>query len=76
MTRPIFYQFILLIFFPALARAESLAAQLSSHGHAALSISGGQSQMKRLQTLLKLRQFQCQILVATDLAARGSCLII
>lgn len=52
-------------------RAESLAAQLSSHGHAALSISGGQNQTKRLQTLLKLRQYQCKILVATDLAARG-----
>jgi len=52
-------------------RAESLAAQLSSHGHAALSISGSQTQTKRLQTLLKLRQFQCRILVATDLAARG-----
>ena len=52
-------------------RAESLAAQLSSHGHAALSISGCQTQTKRLQTLLKLRQYQCKILVATDLAARG-----
>lgn len=48
-----------------------MAAQLSSHGHAALSISGSQTQTKRLQTLLKLRQFQCKVLVATDLAARG-----
>lgn len=54
-----------LIFF--YCRAESLAAQLSSNGHAALSISGSQSQTKRLQTLLKLRQYQCKILVATDL---------
>ena len=52
-------------------RAESLSAQLSSNGFAALSISGSQSQTKRLQTLLKLRQYQCKILVATDLAARG-----
>lgn len=36
-----------------------------------MSISGNQTQTKRLQTLLKLRQFQCRILVATDLAARG-----
>lgn len=53
------------------SRAESLAALLSTHGYAALSISGGQNQTKRLQTLLKLRQYQCKILVATDLAARG-----
>lgn len=44
---------------------------MTSYGHAALSISGCQTQTKRLQTLLKLRQYQCKILVATDLAARG-----
>ncbi|XP_057373488.1 probable ATP-dependent RNA helicase DDX20 [Daphnia carinata] len=60
-----------MIFTNLQTRAESLAAQLSSSGHAALSISGSQTQTKRLQTLLKLRQYQCKILVATDLAARG-----
>ncbi|KZS09201.1 DEAD box ATP-dependent RNA Helicase [Daphnia magna] len=60
-----------MIFTNVQTRAESLAAQLSSCGHAALSISGSQTQTKRLQTLLKLRQYQCKILVATDLAARG-----
>ena len=65
------YLISLTIKYVKLFRAESLAAQLSSHGHAALSISGSQTQTKRLQTLLKLRQYQCKILVATDLAARG-----
>lgn len=48
-----------------------MCAQLTSRGHGALSICASQTQTKRLQTLLKLRQFECRILVATDLAARG-----
>ena len=34
-------------------------------------MSASQSQTERLQILLKLRQYQCKVLVATDLAARG-----
>ncbi len=48
-----------------------ISSKLSAHGYAVEAIHGDLSQSQREQVLLRFRQKQTQLLVATDVAARG-----
>ncbi len=48
-----------------------LAERLQAHGHRAESVHGGMSQVQREQVVRRLRDRLVQIVVATDVAARG-----
>lgn len=50
---------------------ERLAKNLAQHGFRVASIHGNKSQNQRLRALSQFKQNQLQILVATDIAARG-----
>jgi len=52
-------------------RAKSLARELASTGHAAVSLQGNLSQAERRRALDGFRQGKFDVLVATDIAARG-----
>ncbi|KTF84482.1 hypothetical protein cypCar_00002139, partial [Cyprinus carpio] len=52
-------------------RAQHLADILSSKGLPAVCISGGLSQDQRLEAMWKLKQYQCRVLISTDLTSRG-----
>ncbi|MEQ2316540.1 hypothetical protein AMECASPLE_033452 [Ameca splendens] len=52
-------------------RAQHLADILSSKGLPAVCISGGLSQDQRLEAMSKLKQYQCRVLISTDLTSRG-----
>lgn len=60
-----------LIFTETKREVEKLALDLSSHGHRAESIHGNKRQNQREKSLSAFRNDQCNILVATDVAARG-----
>ena len=60
-----------LVFTRTKHRAKRLAAQLSAAGHRAASLQGNLSQRQRQAALDGFKSGQHQILVATDLAARG-----
>jgi ATP-dependent RNA helicase RhlE len=51
--------------------ADRLSKYLSQRGISALSIHGNKSQSARTQTLAKFKSGNLQVLVATDIAARG-----
>ena len=60
-----------LVFTRTKHRAKRLAAQLNAAGHRAASLQGNLSQRQRQAALDGFKSGQHQILVATDLAARG-----
>ncbi len=60
-----------LIFARTKARTDRLARQLKRKGFAIASIHGDRSQNQRLAALDGFRNRRCNILVATDIAARG-----
>ncbi|NP_001116795.1 probable ATP-dependent RNA helicase DDX20 [Danio rerio] len=57
--------------FSNLHTAQHLADILSSKGLPAVCISGGLSQDQRLEAMWKLKQYQCRVLISTDLTSRG-----
>ncbi|XP_041860720.1 probable ATP-dependent RNA helicase DDX20 [Melanotaenia boesemani] len=60
-----------LVFSNMHTRAQHLADILSSKGLPAVCISGGLSQDQRLEAMSKLKQYQCRVLISTDLTSRG-----
>ncbi len=60
-----------LVFTRTKHKAKSLAAQLAKAGFSAASLQGNLSQNKRRQTMDGFRDGRFDILVATDIAARG-----
>uniref|UniRef100_A0A8C1SH34 Probable ATP-dependent RNA helicase DDX20 n=1 Tax=Cyprinus carpio TaxID=7962 RepID=A0A8C1SH34_CYPCA len=60
-----------LVFSNLHTRAQHLADILSSKGLPAVCISGGLSQDQRLEAMWKLKQYQCRVLISTDLTSRG-----
>ena len=60
------------IIFTATKRdTEELADELSVEGYNASALHGDMPQRERTRTLTKLRRGECDVLVATDVAARG-----
>jgi len=51
--------------------AEALALRLSGDGHHAIALHGDMPQRQRERTVVRMRQGQVRVLVATDVAARG-----
>uniref|UniRef100_A0AAY4B9H9 RNA helicase n=1 Tax=Denticeps clupeoides TaxID=299321 RepID=A0AAY4B9H9_9TELE len=60
-----------LVFSNLHSRAQQLADILSSKGLPSVCISGGLSQEQRLDAMSKLKQYQCRVLISTDLTSRG-----
>ncbi|XP_057717127.1 probable ATP-dependent RNA helicase DDX20 [Corythoichthys intestinalis] len=60
-----------LVFSNLHTRAQHLADILSSKGLPAVCISGSLSQEQRLTAMSKLKQYQCRVLISTDLTSRG-----
>jgi ATP-dependent RNA helicase DeaD len=60
-----------LIFTKTRVGSDELAGQLSARGYAAEALNGDLSQDARERTLRRFRDQQVQVLVATDVAARG-----
>ncbi|XP_061526133.1 probable ATP-dependent RNA helicase DDX20 [Phycodurus eques] len=60
-----------LVFSNLHTRAQHLADILSSKGLPAVCISGSLSQEQRLEAMSKLKQYQCRVLISTDLTSRG-----
>ncbi|XP_036389271.1 probable ATP-dependent RNA helicase DDX20 [Megalops cyprinoides] len=60
-----------LVFSNLHTRAQHLADILTSKGLPAVCISGGLSQDQRLEAMSKLKQYQCRVLISTDLTSRG-----
>ena len=60
-----------LVFTRTKSRAKSLAMQLDKSGHKVISLHGNLTQQKRKQALDGFRDGRYEIMVATDIAARG-----
>ncbi len=60
-----------LVFCATRREVDHVARNLQTHGIKALAIHGGLTQQRRLAALDSLKSEQIQILVATDVAARG-----
>lgn len=60
-----------LIFTRTKHRARKLATELESHGHSVTSLQGNLSQAQRARAMQGFRSGKYQIMVATDIAARG-----
>ncbi|MBN1473359.1 MAG: DEAD/DEAH box helicase [Syntrophaceae bacterium] len=60
-----------LVFTRTKSRAKSLALQLDRSGHKVISLHGNLTQQKRKQALDGFRDGRYEIMVATDIAARG-----
>ncbi|KAJ8370312.1 hypothetical protein SKAU_G00103400 [Synaphobranchus kaupii] len=60
-----------LVFSNLHSRAQHLADILTAKGLPAVCISGGLSQDQRLEAMSKLKQYQCRVLISTDLTSRG-----
>ncbi|KAG5837718.1 hypothetical protein ANANG_G00215530 [Anguilla anguilla] len=60
-----------LVFSNLHSRAQHLAGVLTARGLPAACISGGLSQDQRLEAMSKLKQYQCRVLISTDLTSRG-----
>ena len=60
-----------LIFTSTKRQADKLSRQLYDDGHAASALHGDMNQRQRLSTINKMRRGTINILVATDVAARG-----
>lgn len=63
--------FQVLVFTRTKHGADRLSKQLTQDGIPALAIHGNKSQMARTRTLAKFKSGDLQVLVATDIAARG-----
>nr|XP_012225417.1 PREDICTED: probable ATP-dependent RNA helicase DDX20 [Linepithema humile]XP_012225418.1 PREDICTED: probable ATP-dependent RNA helicase DDX20 [Linepithema humile] len=60
-----------LVFTNYQSRTQSISNKINFKGFSSLHISGNQDMTNRLGTIEKLRNFECRILVTTDLTARG-----
>jgi superfamily II DNA/RNA helicase len=60
-----------LVFDETQRKVEKLSRELADRGFAAVSIHGGKSQGQRQRALKRFRDSEADILVATDVAARG-----
>ncbi len=60
-----------LVFTRTKSRAKNLAEQLNRAGHTVTSLHGNLTQQKRRQSLDGFRDGRYQVMVATDIAARG-----
>lgn len=60
-----------LVFMNYQSRAQSVSNKINSMGFSSLYITGNQDMAKRLETVEKLRNCECRIMVSTDLTARG-----
>jgi len=60
-----------LIFTRTKHRARGLAAYMKKHGHRAAALQGDMSQNQRQQAITGFRKGKIDVLVATDIAARG-----
>ena len=60
-----------LVFTRTKSRAKSLAEQLNRNGHKVTSLHGNLTQQKRKQSLDGFRDGRFEVMVATDIAARG-----
>ena len=60
-----------LVFTRTKHRARSLAMQLKKHGHRAAALQGNMTQNQRQQAITGFRNGKVDVLVATDIAARG-----
>uniref|UniRef100_A0A8C9VDE5 RNA helicase n=1 Tax=Scleropages formosus TaxID=113540 RepID=A0A8C9VDE5_SCLFO len=60
-----------LVFSNLHSRAQHLSDILSQKGLPAACISGSLSQDQRLEAMAKLKQYQCRVLISTDLTSRG-----
>ena len=60
-----------LVFTRTKHRARSLALQMKKHGHRAVALQGNMSQNQRQQAIDGFRGGRFDVLVATDIAARG-----
>ncbi|NXQ41186.1 DDX20 helicase, partial [Catharus fuscescens] len=60
-----------LVFSNLHSRAQHLAEILTSRGFPAECIAGNMNQSQRLDAMAKLKQFQCRVLISTDLTSRG-----
>ncbi|KAJ8370300.1 hypothetical protein SKAU_G00103280 [Synaphobranchus kaupii] len=58
-----------LVFSNLHSRAQHLADILTAKGLPAVCISGGLSQDQRLEAMSKLKQYQCRVLISTDLVS-------
>lgn len=61
----------MIVFVRTKAQTESLASQLQSHGYSAEGINGDIQQSMRETIISKLKNGTINILIATDVAARG-----
>ena len=60
-----------LVFARTRGEVEDLAQQLAGHGHDAAALHGGMAQVQRDRVMNRFRDGALDILVATDVAARG-----
>jgi ATP-dependent RNA helicase RhlE len=60
-----------IVFLRTKRRAKSLALRLDERGHAAIALQGNMSQPQRQRALQGFREERYDVLVATDIAARG-----
>ena len=60
-----------IVFTRTKARARRLAQQLDRAGHRAVGLQGNMSQGQRDRAMRQFRERRCDVLVATDIAARG-----
>ncbi|XP_032665556.1 uncharacterized protein LOC116841575 isoform X2 [Odontomachus brunneus] len=60
-----------LVFSNYQSRAQSVSNKINSMGFSSTYIVGSQDMAKRLEVMEKLRNFNCRILMTTDLTARG-----
>lgn len=66
-----FVPYLALIFCRTKRRTKALNKALLEHGHSSDELHGDLSQAKREQVMKRFREAKLQILVATDVAARG-----
>lgn len=60
-----------IVFMRTKRRVRQLAQRLDKHGHSAIALQGNMSQKQRESALLGFRSGHFDVLVATDIAARG-----
>ncbi|XP_014478090.1 PREDICTED: ATP-dependent RNA helicase dbp4-like [Dinoponera quadriceps] len=60
-----------IVFLNYQSRAQSVSNKINSMGFSSTYIVGSQDMAKRLEVMEKLRNFNCRIMMTTDLTARG-----
>ena len=60
-----------IVFLRTKHRARKIAKQLDAHGHRAIALQGNMSQNQRVRAMEGFRRGDYDVLVATDIAARG-----